>query len=34
MTYATFMTRIGTLKATPQNWKDLFFPYIFDQPGD
>jgi NitT/TauT family transport system substrate-binding protein len=34
MAYATFMTRIGTLKVTPDSWKDLFFPYIYDQPGD
>lgn len=34
MTYATFMTRIGTLKVAPESWKDLFFPYIHNQPGD
>src|SRR5258708_8986017 len=34
MAYANFMTRIGTLKVTPDSWKDLFFPYIYDQPGD
>jgi NitT/TauT family transport system substrate-binding protein len=34
MVYASFMTRIGTLKVTPDSWKDLFFPYIHDQPGD
>jgi NitT/TauT family transport system substrate-binding protein len=34
MAYAAFMTRIGTLKVTPDSWKDLFFPYIYNQPGD
>jgi NitT/TauT family transport system substrate-binding protein len=34
MTYATFMAHSGTLKVTPGSWKDLFFPYIHDQPGD
>jgi NitT/TauT family transport system substrate-binding protein len=34
MTYATFMARSGTLKVVPSSWKDLFFSYIHDQPGD
>jgi NitT/TauT family transport system substrate-binding protein len=34
MAYANFMTRIGTLKVTPDSWKDLFFTYIHNQPGD
>jgi NitT/TauT family transport system substrate-binding protein len=34
MIYATFMARSGTLKVVPSSWKDLFFSYIHDQPGD
>lgn len=34
MTYADFMARIGTLKVKPDSWKDLFFRYVYDQPGD
>jgi hypothetical protein len=26
MKFATFMARIGTLKAAPKSWKDMFFP--------
>jgi NitT/TauT family transport system substrate-binding protein len=33
MQYATFMSRVGTIKATPATWKDLFFPVIYDRPG-
>lgn len=34
MAYATFMKRVGTLKAVPDNWKDMFFSFVHDQPGD
>jgi NitT/TauT family transport system substrate-binding protein len=33
MKYADFMHDIGTLKAKPIKWQDLFFPPIHDQPG-
>jgi len=33
MKYAEFMHDIGTLKAQPKSWKDLFFPLIHDAPG-
>jgi NitT/TauT family transport system substrate-binding protein len=33
MKYAAFMHDIGTLKAEPKSWKDLFFPLIHDAPG-
>jgi NitT/TauT family transport system substrate-binding protein len=31
--YAEFMSRVGTIKATPNSWKDLFFPPIHAVPG-
>ena len=31
--YAEFMHRIGTLKAKPASWKDLFFAAVHDRPG-
>jgi NitT/TauT family transport system substrate-binding protein len=31
---ASFMNRIGLIKATPRSWKDLFFPEAHDLPGD
>lgn len=34
MTYANFMNDIGTLKARPASWKDLFFPEIHGKPGN
>jgi NitT/TauT family transport system substrate-binding protein len=34
MTYANFMSDIGTLKVRPASWKDLFFPEIHDKPGN
>jgi sulfonate transport system substrate-binding protein len=34
MAYATFMKQVGTLKAVPNDWKDMFFPFVHDQPGD
>src|SRR6266550_3821710 len=33
MRYAEFMSRIGTIKAKPASWKDLFFPPIYGVPG-
>jgi ABC-type nitrate/sulfonate/bicarbonate transport system substrate-binding protein len=33
MKYATFMASVGSLKAAPQSWKDLFFPEVHDLPG-
>jgi NitT/TauT family transport system substrate-binding protein len=33
MRFATFMHRIGTLKALPTSWKDVFFPEIHQLPG-
>jgi NitT/TauT family transport system substrate-binding protein len=33
MRYAEFMSRIGTIKAKPATWKDLFFPPIQSSPG-
>jgi NitT/TauT family transport system substrate-binding protein len=33
MRYAEFMSRIGTIKAKPASWKDLFFPPIQSAAG-
>jgi sulfonate transport system substrate-binding protein len=33
MRYAEFMARVGTIKAKPTSWKDLFFPAIYGLPG-
>ncbi|HKA71878.1 MAG TPA: ABC transporter substrate-binding protein [Xanthobacteraceae bacterium] len=33
MKYADFMHRIGTLKAKPASWKDVFFAAVHDRPG-
>jgi len=33
MRYAEFMSRIGTIKAKPAEWKDLFFPPIYPAGG-
>ena len=33
MKYADFMSSVGTLKQKPTNWKDYFFPEIYDQKG-
>lgn len=30
---AQFMYRIGAIKEQPQDWRDLFFPEIYDKPG-
>jgi NitT/TauT family transport system substrate-binding protein len=33
MRYAEFMSRVGTIKAKPASWKDLFFAPIQSTPG-
>jgi NitT/TauT family transport system substrate-binding protein len=33
MKYAEFMATVGTLKARPASWKELFFPGIHGVPG-
>lgn len=33
MKYATFMHEVGTLKAKPENWKELFLPDAQNQDG-
>jgi NitT/TauT family transport system substrate-binding protein len=33
MRYAEFMARVGTIKAKPASWKDLFFPAIYSMAG-
>jgi NitT/TauT family transport system substrate-binding protein len=33
MKYADFMNTVGTLKARPGKWQDVFFPAIHDVPG-
>jgi len=33
MRYAEFMMRVGTIKAMPASWKDLFFPYVYGMAG-
>jgi sulfonate transport system substrate-binding protein len=33
MKYAEFMAGVGSLKARPDSWKDLFFPAIHGVPG-
>ena len=33
MKFADFMHRVGTIRAKPQHWRDLFFPEIHDLPG-
>jgi NitT/TauT family transport system substrate-binding protein len=33
MRYAEFMARVGTIKAKPASWKDLFFPLLHALPG-
>ena len=33
MKYAEFMSRVGTIKARPASWKDLFFPTIHAVAG-
>ena len=31
---AEFMYRIGSIKAKPASWKDMFFPEVQRMPGD
>ena len=31
--YATFMHDVGSIKAMPASWKDLFFPEVYHLPG-
>jgi NitT/TauT family transport system substrate-binding protein len=31
--FTDFMARIGSIGTTPQSWKDLFFPDVYDKPG-
>lgn len=33
MKYARFMQDVGSIKAAPKSWQDLFFPEIHDLPG-
>ncbi len=33
MKYVTFMLKIGSIKAKPESWKDLFFPNVHQLPG-
>ena len=33
MVYANFMSKIGSIKDKPAEWKDMFFPEIHDQEG-
>jgi len=33
MRYAEFMSRVGTIKAKPASWKELFFPPLHALPG-
>jgi len=33
MKYAEFMFRVGTIKAKPASWKDLFFPPVYGAAG-
>jgi NitT/TauT family transport system substrate-binding protein len=33
MQYASFMAEMGSIKAKPESWKDLFFPEIHALPG-
>jgi NitT/TauT family transport system substrate-binding protein len=34
MTYANFMRDVGTLKSIPKDWKEPFFEYVQNLPGD
>jgi NitT/TauT family transport system substrate-binding protein len=33
MKYAEFMARVGSIKAKPASWKDLFFPPLHAAAG-
>jgi ABC-type nitrate/sulfonate/bicarbonate transport system substrate-binding protein len=34
MTFARFMHQVGSIKASPESWKDLYFSEIHDLPGN
>jgi NitT/TauT family transport system substrate-binding protein len=34
MTFAKFMHQVGSIKASPETWKDLYFPEVHDLPGN
>lgn len=34
MIFAKFMHQVGSIKASPETWKDLYFPEIHDLPGN
>ncbi len=34
MKWATFMAKVGRIKAAPASWKDLFWPELHDRDGD
>ena len=33
MAFALFMERIGSIKAKPATWQDMFFPELYDRQG-
>jgi NitT/TauT family transport system substrate-binding protein len=33
MTFARFMHQVGSIRTSPESWKDLYFPEIHDLPG-
>jgi NitT/TauT family transport system substrate-binding protein len=34
MAYANFMKGVGTLKSIPESWKEPFFEFVQDLPGN
>jgi NitT/TauT family transport system substrate-binding protein len=34
LAFAKFMHQVGSIKADPESWKDLYFPEIHDLPGN
>ncbi len=34
MTFARFMHQVGSIKASPESWKDLYFSELHDLPGN
>jgi len=34
MTYANFMADVGSIKARPKAWQEMFFPEIHAVPGN
>jgi len=34
MAYARFMVKNGMLKAPPESWKDVFFPFVYERGGE